>query len=317
MASGVVDLSPLLIPQSLGKHPREDEPPEQKRAKSRRRKQKVSMDASMSVDEELLQQQWYQNGHVTGGQPVVPQPPRNSRRTVESDNLTPEEAEKRERIRASARERQRKHRALVKERKMKALGLEGGSEIEAQQDNDEYRPLNPEHPLQQYHQMLQETAPPQSHTEGLMYSPPSTTIQLQNEQGQPVNGGQMFATTLLLSFSCAPLLKQHLLDSLRMTNDELASLEPLIAGAWEQWNAQRQNRYEPPQQPFNQSTTPSISESSSSAGSTTNNRKSLVAEEFRARFSRSIGTPTPYQAVSSPSPSSTVIDPTLAEQTDP
>jgi hypothetical protein len=48
----------------------------------------------------------------------------------------------------------------------------------------------------------------------------------------PVLGGQTFASTLLLSFSSAPLLKQHLLRTLSMTNEELASLEPIIADAW-------------------------------------------------------------------------------------
>lgn len=51
-------------------------------------------------------------------------------------------------------------------------------------------------------------------------------------------GGQMFASTLLLSFSCAPLLKQNLLRTLSMTNEELASLEPIIAEAWEHWEHQ-------------------------------------------------------------------------------
>jgi hypothetical protein len=52
------------------------------------------------------------------------------------------------------------------------------------------------------------------------------------------NGGQTFASTLLLSFSCAPLLKQHILRTLSMTNEELASLEPIIAQAWDQWDHQ-------------------------------------------------------------------------------
>lgn len=54
----------------------------------------------------------------------------------------------------------------------------------------------------------------------------------------PGHGGQTFASTLLLSFSCAPLLKQHILRTLSMTNEELASLEPIIAQAWDQWDHQ-------------------------------------------------------------------------------
>ena len=51
-------------------------------------------------------------------------------------------------------------------------------------------------------------------------------------------GGQTFASTLLLSFSCAPLLKAHLLRTLNMSNEELASLEPIIASAWDHWDQQ-------------------------------------------------------------------------------
>ncbi|KAI9511505.1 hypothetical protein F5148DRAFT_327704 [Russula earlei] len=57
------------------------------------------------------------------------------------------------------------------------------------------------------------------------------------------NGGQTFASTLLLSFSCAPLLKQHILHTLSMTNEELASFEPIIAQAWDQWDRQRRLHY--------------------------------------------------------------------------
>jgi hypothetical protein len=57
----------------------------------------------------------------------------------------------------------------------------------------------------------------------------------------------------LLSFSCAPLLKQHILRTLSMTNEELASLEPIIAQAWDQWDHQVLSYF--PNQPL---LTPSI-----------------------------------------------------------
>jgi len=91
--------------------------------------------------------------------------------------------------------------------------------------------------------------PPQEHMSNLMQVfhqqqqqqfspiPPPGPEQFPPQQPQ-VRGGQTFATTLLLSFSCAPLLKQHLLRTLNMTDEELASLEPVIADAWEQWDAQ-------------------------------------------------------------------------------
>ncbi|KAJ7773027.1 hypothetical protein B0H16DRAFT_1880538 [Mycena metata] len=70
----------------------------------------------------------------------------------------------------------------------------------------------------------------------------------QNEPPFPqgAHGGQTFATTLLLSFSCTPLLKQHLLSSLNMSNEELASLEPIIAEAWDRWDQGRRMRYDHP-----------------------------------------------------------------------
>ena len=40
--------------------------------------------------------------------------------------------------------------------------------------------------------------------------------------------GRPFASTLLLSLSCAPLLKEHLLRTLNISNEELASIELLI-----------------------------------------------------------------------------------------
>lgn len=83
--------------------------------------------------------------------------------------------------------------------------------------------------LLQVYEQQQQQFPPQP--------PPPPPEQFPPQQSQ-VRGGQTFATTLLLSFSCAPLLKQHLLRTLNMTDDELASLEPVIADAWEQWDAQ-------------------------------------------------------------------------------
>ena len=54
----------------------------------------------------------------------------------------------------------------------------------------------------------------------------------------PLTGGQSFASTLLLSFSCTPLLKQQLLRTLSITSEDLASLEPIMADAFDQWDHQ-------------------------------------------------------------------------------
>ncbi|KAF8630442.1 hypothetical protein AX17_005419 [Amanita inopinata Kibby_2008] len=147
-----------------------------------------------------------------------------------SQELTAEELARRDRVRAAARERQRKHRQLVKQRKMRELGLDMGNEIIPGMEEVQYRVA----PDGQYHQVL----PPELQP----HPPPPIGHEPPFPQGQPL-GGQTFASTLLLSFSCAPLLKQHLMRTLHMTNEELASLEPIIAEAWDHWDHQRRMHY--------------------------------------------------------------------------
>jgi hypothetical protein len=155
---------------------------------------------------------------------------------VEEHPINPEEEARKERVRAAARERQRKHRALVKARKMRELGLDMGNEVLGGVDETQYR-VESESVYQPPVMMpSHDHGPPP----GVAGHPGSSPIpQPQHEppfpQNQPL-GGQTFASTLLLSFSCAPLLKQHLLRTLSMTNEELASLEPVIAAAWDQWD---------------------------------------------------------------------------------
>lgn len=129
-------------------------------------------------------------------------------------------------MRASARERQRKHRALVKQRKLRELGIDMGNDVTQHNVED-----------MQYHGQYQnvmahEIPPPHMHPHPHGHPGHEPAF-----HQQPL-GGQTFASTLLLSFSCAPLLKQHLLRNLNMTNEELASLEPIIAQAWDQWDQQ-------------------------------------------------------------------------------
>ncbi|KAI4523623.1 hypothetical protein K525DRAFT_195962, partial [Schizophyllum commune Loenen D] len=128
-----------------------------------------------------------------------------------TQELDEEEQARRERVRAAARERQRRHRMAVKQRKLQEMGLE--MDPAAEQQYETYPPPPPHQPRQ--------VVPPNS-----------------------VLGGQTFATTLLLSFSCVPLLKQHLLRTLHMTNEELASLEPIIAQAFDHWDRQRRMAFQ-------------------------------------------------------------------------
>jgi hypothetical protein len=176
-------------------------------------------------------------------------PPISANRVSSDSNLTPEEVARRERVRAAARERQRKHRALVKQKKMRELGYDMGNElqtpVEEPQYANMYHPASPFPPPPQHH----DAPPPHVHPPVPVMQesvPPPPIVQLEPPlpiaPGQPV-GGQTFASTLLLSFSCTPILKQHLLHTLKMTNEELASLQPIIAHAWDQWDHHRHMGY--------------------------------------------------------------------------
>lgn len=105
-----------------------------------------------------------------------------------------------------------------------------------------------------------------------------------------------------------------------MTNDELASLEPIIADAWDQWDHQRRMHYE--QHPHG-----SAPFGDPNGGPPNGNPfppPGEPANEFRARFHRSLVAPTPFQTASAavaaanasqngtPPPAQDAIDPNLA-----
>ena len=166
------------------------------------------------------QQQQQQEQQLSEEQQAQIQPPPQQ---PEYQELTPEEKVRRDRVRAAARERQRKHRQLVKQRRMRDLGLDMGNKMMPGMEEVHYRAT----PDGQYHSVI----PPDLQ----QLPPPHPQLEAPFPHGAPM-GGQTFASTLLLSFSCAPLLKQHLLRTLNMSNEELASLEPIIADAWDRWD---------------------------------------------------------------------------------
>lgn len=229
---------------SSRKRPREGETESQrikreKAAERQRRKRERDRNAAvgmMSYTTEVNQQpqqqhpQQHQQPHphhtLQPPQQHIP-PPQPPQPDVQQPELTVAEAERRDRVRQAARERQRKHRRMVKERKMRELGLDMGNEIMQSIPDVHYR----NSPVAQYPAVIPHDLPqmPPPHAP-IPHEPPFP-------QGPPI-GGQTFASTLLLSFSCAPLLKQHLLRTLNMTNEELASLEPIIADAWDRWDHQ-------------------------------------------------------------------------------
>jgi hypothetical protein len=221
MDSATIQTPSTLSTPSNRKRKYENETPSQrikreKAAERQRRKRERDRNAHLGIVVPPPAREYQQDHHQlnTGESP-------DDMQGADYEDMTPEEAARRERVRAAARERQRKHRALVKQRKMQELGMDMGNEVGV--DGLQY---------------------PEGYQLGDMQQPPPPNG-VDPQTGEPAfprgphgHGGQMFATTLLLSFSCAPLLKQHLLDTLQMTNEELASLEPVIAEAWDQWDRQ-------------------------------------------------------------------------------
>lgn len=155
--------------------------------------------------------------------PPQPQPPQPLPQAFTGQELSPEELARRERVRAAARERQRKHRSLVKQRKMRELGLDMTSEMLPGIEDVQFR-VNGQNEYQVLpHEM--------GHPHPMNPQDPSFPH-------PPLTGGQSFASSLLLSFSCTTMLKQQLLRTLSITNEDLAALEPIIADAFDQWDHQ-------------------------------------------------------------------------------
>lgn len=283
------------------RRPRGDETPSQqlkreKAAERQRRKRERDRAAGAGLGgmvafnghPELQQHQQQQQQH----------PQQHDAAEYVAHDLSPAEAIRRDKVRAAARERQRKHRALVKQKKMRELGVEMGNDILPQGMED--------HPQFNGYQL-----PDAAAMAAMQGSEPAFPM------GQQP-GGQTFATTLLVSFSCAPLLKQHLLRTLNMTTEELASLEPIIADAWDQWDAQvsccrslcplclatdcglqRRLHFEQqtaaggPSAPFPVELTQENASTYASSPAPDNNQP---ANEFRARFHRPLVAPSPFQS---------------------
>lgn len=114
-----------------------------------------------------------------------PAPPPLTDRRRREDDITEEEAARREKVRAAARERQRKHRALVKQRKMRELGIDMGNDLPMGMDEIAFR--MDENGV--YQQVYPHDVQHPQHLHPAMGEPPFP-------QGQ-LGGGQTFASTLL------------------------------------------------------------------------------------------------------------------------
>ncbi|PIL28185.1 hypothetical protein GSI_09722 [Ganoderma sinense ZZ0214-1] len=287
-----------VTPSSSRKRSRENETPSQrhkreKAAERQRRKRERDRQAGLQNILALSQQAQQLPPPPVEVQPPPSQPPPTQavQEYKAGEELSPEEIQKRDRIRAAARDRQRKHRALVKARKLRELGLDMGNDIMPGMDEVQYR-INAQG---EYQQVLPHELPPHPHPQAHpMHEPPFP-------QGQPL-GGQTFASTLLLSFSCAPLLKQHLLRTLSMTNEELASLEPIIAQAWDHWDQQRRMHYAQAHAPKapDGSALPDPTAPYSQLGEHVPGHPYVhdpaQANDFRARFHRPLVAPSPFRS---------------------
>ena len=218
-------------PTSSRKRSRENETESQRNKREKaaeRQRRKRERDRQAGLNNLLSMSQVQPSAPPPPEEPIAPpeEPIFNPTPQKPGEELSPDEAVRREKVRVAARERQRKHRALVKQKKLRELGLDMGNELIPGMEEVQYR-LNADGQYQPIMHEIQQHAHAQ-HPH--MHEPPFP-------QGQPL-GGQTFASTLLLSFSCAPLLKAHLLRTLNMSNEELASLEPIIAQAWDHWDQQ-------------------------------------------------------------------------------
>ncbi|KAG6331254.1 hypothetical protein ID866_7839 [Astraeus odoratus] len=278
------------LPENCKKRSRENETPaqRQKREKAAER-QRRKRERDRQVNNLNAAMTYAHPAEPQPPPPPQPQPTQTQTQAFPGQEPTQEELAKKERIRAAARERQRKHRSLVKQRKMRELGLEMTGDMLQGMEEVQFR-VNGEN---QFQQVMPHEIP---HQHPMNPPDPSFTQ-------PPLTGGQNFASTLLLSFSCAPLLKQHLLRTLSMTSEELASLEPIIADAFDQWDHQRRMHYAqqaaakaadgslqgPSGAPF-----PSV-DMSDPAANGFNDSSQAHASEFRARFHRPLVAPSPFR----------------------
>ena len=174
----------------------------------------------------------------------VPEPPRP---------MT-EDEQKRDKIRKGARERQRKHRALLKAKRMSQM-----------EDLHRLPPVGyaQAHPQHAHHPAGH--GPPHAHLlmtadqilysdhlaaamqaeasvreggegEGHILQPHPTTMPGPLPQGTGLTPGQTFGQNMMLALSCAPMLKTHLLSTLTIAEEELPAIESVMAGAFDQWN---------------------------------------------------------------------------------
>lgn len=208
-----MDIDPIDSPDTMAN--------KREKARERQRKKRERDRGSMSLPQQtavvpgipgLLMHDLQGHNGMSSPNPVAHHPAHHH-----SSMMTPDEMARKEKVRLAARERQRKHRAVVKARRMAELGLA--------------IPSNPSDPLGY-----------RMNEDGEMEVIHDANVAAQ--AGGPGNGafpatpGQTFAHLLMTSATMNHNMKHHLLRTMQMTNEELASFEPIIAAAWDHWNHQ-------------------------------------------------------------------------------
>lgn len=250
--------------------------------------------------------------------------------------MSPEEISRRDRVRAAARERQRKHRAMVKARKMRELGMDMGNEVlppgadqhpgvHPHDAHPGMMPGGPDDPMAPYRDyaamnvlaagpggLQHAVQPPVGHMypngyplpmglrplPGMMPGVP----QQPGQEATPQAAGEIFAATLLLSLSLVPpMLKQHLISTLNISNEELATLEPAIAAAYADWDSRRRAAAAGDASGSGAASTSSQADAKTGApqasvnnGAASYTEDPNAANEFRARFHRPLVAPSPF-----------------------
>ncbi|KAG9308424.1 hypothetical protein JVU11DRAFT_5597 [Chiua virens] len=234
--------------------------------------------------------------------PPQPQPPQPPPQIFTGQELSQEELGRRERVRAAARERQRKHRSLVKQRKMRDLGLDMTSEMMV--GIEEQLRVNGQH---EYPLLPHEMGPPppMNPQDPSAFLPP-----------QMPSRGHSFAWTLMISLGYAPQqIKQYLHRGLGLSAEDLAVLESMITDAFNQWDAQRMHFGQPPKAPDGSMPAPSAPPfpdmSDPAANGFGEQPQPPDAHVFRARFRGPISAPVPIPFRNlNPADSTTATSPT-------
>ncbi|KAG8947317.1 hypothetical protein FRC04_010893 [Tulasnella sp. 424] len=255
-----------------------------------------------------------------------------------------EEDMKREKVRRAARERQRKHRALLKAKRMSAM--DDINQLPPPPGYSHAHPQHAHHPaghgpphphlLLAQEQMLyqdqvaaaalqaqaaqaqilaearsgvlnnqmipaqqQPLPPPAQNPSSVTPGPAVPTVQQPPPSGAPAPGGspgETFASYMMLAFSCAPMLKAHVMATMGMSDGDLHAVQQLIASAWDQWNHMR---HLPSHQPANgvpaQGSAEHVPFTEGSATPATAGPAPTPVEYFRERFQRTMAQPSPYQ----------------------